>query len=173
MQPDVTSLALSRGLGHPVDSRHLPHPLTRGLTMLGAAAACVALLVLVSWLAQDSSSVLYEVLHVVGLFFCFSTLFFVVTGIRVFVTGAQSFHVFTNGFVHRRNGRVRAYAWTEIAELKPVLQTRGEGRGRLLHYALVPRHDKPVAIPVALVDGRDSFLDHLIGLLYQHGVPVS
>ncbi|MFI1991673.1 hypothetical protein [Actinoplanes sp. NPDC020271] len=75
--------------------------------------------------------------------------------------------------MHRRNGKVRAYVWPDVAELKPVLQTRGEDKGKLMHYALVPRHDKPIAVPVAIVDGRDTFLDNLMGLLQQHGIPVS
>lgn len=170
---DVTALALSRGLGHMVDSRSLPNPVTRGVGMLLSAALSIGLLVLLSYLGKDSDGFFWEILHVVALFFCFSAVFLIVASIRVFVAGAQSFHVFTNGFVHRRNGRSRAYGWPELAELKPVLQTRGEDKGKLLNYALVPRHDKPIAIPVAVVNGRDTFLDNLMGLLQHHGVPVS
>ncbi|BCY11214.1 hypothetical protein [Actinoplanes sp. L3-i22] len=170
---DVTALALSRGLGHRVDSRKLANPVTRGAGLLLAAAASIGLLVLLSYLGQDSDGFFWEVLHVIALVFCFSAVFLIVSGLRVFIVGAQSFHVFANGFVHRRNGRVQAYTWPEVTELKPVLQTRGEDRGRLLSYALVPRQAKPIAIPVAVVDGRDPFLDNLMGLLQHHGIPVS
>jgi hypothetical protein len=170
---DVTNLALSRGLGHLVDSRKLPNPMTRGLGMLLAAGGSIALLVLISYLAKDQDGFFWEVLHVVGLFFCFAAVFLIAASIRVFVVGAQSFHVFTNGFVHRRNGKVRAYGWQDVTELKPFLQTRGEDKGKLVHYSLVPRHDKPIAIPVTIVDGRDTFLDNLMGLLQHHGIPVT
>ncbi|WP_436533559.1 hypothetical protein [Actinoplanes sp. HUAS TT8] len=170
---DVTALALSRGLGHLVDTRKLPNPVTRGLGLLVGSAVVFGLLLLLSYLGRDADGFFWEILHVIALFLCFMVLYFVINAIRVLIIGAQSFHVFTNGFVHRKNGTLRAYVWPELTEFKPVLQTRGENKGTLLHYALVPRHDKPIAVPVAIVNGRDTFLDNLMGLLQHHGIPVS
>lgn len=170
---EVHAIALSRGLGHFVDSRKLPNPVARGIGMLLSAAGAFAVLLVLGYFAQDRDGILWEILHFVALAFCFVMVALIGGAIRVFITGAQSFYVYTNGFAHRRNSKLRAYGWNEVTELKPVLQTRGDDKGKLLHYALVPRHDKPIGIPVNIVNGRDPFLDNLMGLLQQHGVPVT
>ncbi|BCJ47069.1 hypothetical protein GCM10010168_34110 [Actinoplanes ianthinogenes] len=164
---DVSSLAYSRGLGQEVADRSLPSPLKAGGTWLGIAAGSLLLLFLAS-LGHDTDGIVYGLLRLVGLFFCFLMVYALAMGIRTFIQGAQSYYVFTGGFVHRRNGRAQAYTWSEIAECKPLLR-----KGQLINYQLVPRGRKPINIPVILVNNRDAFLDSLMGLLHQHGIPVS
>ena len=112
-------------------------------------------------------------LHLVELVLCFTMFSMLTFAVRSFARGAQSFHVFAGGFVHRRNGRSRAYAWPQVAELRPVLKRRGDDAGKLQSYQLVLRDGGAVTVPVEIVDGRDPFLDHLMGLLDRHGIPVS
>ena len=164
---DVTALAMSRGLGHQVADRSLPSPLKAGGSWIAVAAVSLLLLFLVS-LGHDTDGLLYGILRFIGLFFCFLMVYSLAMGIRVFIQGAQSFYVFANGFVHRRNGRSQAFTWPEIVEMKPLLK-----KGQLVNYLLVPRHRKPIGIPVVLENNRDSFLDNLMGLLNRHGIPVS
>ncbi|GAA4603821.1 hypothetical protein BJY16_004754 [Actinoplanes octamycinicus] len=164
---DVSSLAYSRGLGHQVADRSLPSPLKAGGSWLAVAAVSLLLLFLAS-LGHDTDGIVYGLLRLVGLFFCFLMVYSLAMGIRIFIQGAQSFHVFTGGFVHVRNNRAQAFTWAEIAECKPLLR-----KGQLVNYQLVPRGRKPINIPVILVDNRDAFLDNLMGLLHRHGIPVT
>jgi hypothetical protein len=164
---DVTTLAMSRGLGHQVADRSLPSPLKAGGSWIAVAAASLLMLFLAS-LGHDTDGLLYGVLRFVGLFFCFLMVYSLAMGIRVFVQGAQSFFVYTGGFVHRRNGRSQAFTWPEIVEMKPLLR-----KGQLVNYLLVPRNRKPIGIPVVMENNRDSFLDNLMGLLHHHGIPVT
>jgi len=99
--------------------------------------------------------------------------FAIVFAIRAFARDAQSYHVFAGGFVHCKNKHSTAYAWNEIAELTPFRQRAGQDRSKLLHYRLVPRGGRPIAIPLVIVEGRDSFMDNLMGMLDHNGVPVS
>ncbi|WIM99434.1 hypothetical protein ACTOB_003085 [Actinoplanes oblitus] len=164
---DVTSIAYARGLGHQVADRALPSPLRAGGTWLGVAAGSLLLLFLAG-LGHDAGGMVYALLRLVGLFFCFLMVYSLAMGIRIFIQGAQAYYVFTGGFVHRRNNRAQAFTWAEIAECKPLLR-----KGQLINYQLVPHHRKPIDIPVILVNNRDAFLDNLMGLLHRHGIPVT
>ncbi|MFI5933371.1 hypothetical protein [Actinoplanes sp. NPDC051494] len=174
---EITGAALARGLGRRLASRYLLSPAISGGLSLLLLAGCILAFVLLGVLGPKASGLLEDVLGWVANLLCFATVVAIVLVIRSFVRGAQSYHVYTGGFVHRKNGRVTAYAWNEIAELKPFLQKAGEDRGKLVHYRLVTRlvtrPGRTIALPVEITDGRDPLLDHLMGMLDQHGIPVS
>jgi hypothetical protein len=170
---DVSQLAQTRGFGPRVASRALASPLVTGGLGLVAAAACVGLLMLFGALHPPRTGLLYPVMRFIALFLCFSLVGALVFSIRAFVRGAQAFHVYAGGFIHRRNGKARAFGWPEVGELRPVYGKRGDTAGKLLHYQLVPRTGAPVAIPLHLVDGRDAFMDQFMAVLDRNGIPVS
>jgi hypothetical protein len=97
---------------------------------------------------------------------------FVIYGIALLIRGKRSYHVFANGFVHRRNATVWAYRWAEVAELRGRLFTEGENAGRVMDYELVPQAGKEIIVPLEVVDGRDTFVDALITGLREAGRPV-
>jgi hypothetical protein len=169
---DLKSLALTRGFGHLVASRTLASPLLTGGAGLLLAAVCIGLMLLIGQ-GVDTKGVVHEALHLIEVTLCITTASALAFGVRSFARGAQSFYVFTGGFVHKRNGKCRAYSWSELDELRPVLVRRGDDAGKLRNYELVASTGRPIAIPLDIVDGRDEFMDQLMGLLDQHGIPVS
>jgi hypothetical protein len=172
MPPNVAQAAQERGLGHLLGARQLANPIMVGILSLVAAAVSFGLLMLISNLGKDSGGVLYSVLRVVALFFCFAMVAALAYGVAALVRGAQAYYVYTDGVIHRRNGRVRAFTWAEVVELRGIIGTKGDNAGKLLHYKLTPQGGKAFLIPISIVDGRDEFLDHLISALKQHGRPV-
>jgi hypothetical protein len=171
--PNVTAMAHSRQLGPRLASRKLANPLAVfGLSIL-ASAASLGMLILFSWIGQSVDGVLHAIVRFGGLFFCFAFVGALVYGLATLARGAQSFHVYAGGFVHRRNSKVSAYNWPEVAELRPVIGKRGDTAGKLQSYQLVPRSGSPIGIPLAIENGRDPFMDQLMAVLQQHGIRVS
>jgi hypothetical protein len=170
---EIANAALSRGLGRRLGSRYLVSPAISGGVSLAALAGCILLFALLGVLGPHAPAAAREVLRIVAHVMCLATVVAIVYVIKSFARGAQSYHVYAGGFVHRRNSRVTAYTWGELAELKPFIQKVGEDKGRLVHYRLVPRQGRTIAVPVEITDGRDPFLDHLMARLDEHGVPVS
>jgi hypothetical protein len=179
---DVTYLAQTRGFGTQLASRALANPLAVAGGALLVAAVLLGLMVLVGQgvdatgigrRSVDTAGAIHAVLHFLALFLCFGMVGALGYGVRALARGRQSFHVFTGGFVHRRNGKCRAYAWPEVAELRPVFVQRGDDAGKLRCYRLVPRDGTAIMIPLVIVGGRDPFMDELMSVLDQNGVPVS
>lgn len=171
--PPVTALAQSRGFGPLVASRKLANPLVVSGLSLVAALVCLGLLILMSSLFPDVEGALTPLIRGAALFLCFGFVIMLTYAIATLVRGAQSFHIYGGGFVHRRNGKVHAYAWPEIAELRPVVGKRGDAAGKVQSYQLVPRSGPVVAIPLAIENGRDPFMDQLMAALHHHGIRVA
>lgn len=172
LPPAVLTAAHSRQLGPPVATRKLPNPLlVSGVSVL-LAFGSLGLLVLVSWWATDITGPLRTLLRAVALFSCFSFVGLLAYAIAVLVRGAQAFYLFAGGFVHRRNSRVRALAWPEVAELRPMVAKRGSAAGKVQSYQLVARDRKTIAVPLVLQDGRDLFMDQLMAVVARYGIPI-
>ncbi|GAA1796571.1 hypothetical protein GCM10009682_17910 [Luedemannella flava] len=169
----VVDAVHARGLGTLVSTRFTANPITTALLSFGAAAACFGLMYLVAAIGEDADGVLYAVLRFFALFGCFGMVAALAFGISALVRGAQTFYIFTNGVVHRRNSRATGYTWAELSELRSVIGTKGDNAGKLLHYQLVPTTGRPFAIPMLVVDGRDEFMDNLIAAMNYHGRPVN
>src|SRR5256885_9110152 len=169
---EVADVARDRGLGPRVASRKLANPLVVAGISLGAAVLALVLLMAFAGLHPPTHGLLYPLVRFVGLFLCFGFVGALVYGIAALVRGAQSFHVYAGGFVHRRNGKVRAVTWPEVAQLSPVTGKRGDNTGKLLHYQLVLRDGSTIAVPLQIVNGRDEFMDHLMATLRGNGIPV-
>jgi hypothetical protein len=170
--PAVAAEAAQRGFGGLISSRAMANPVAMGLLGLVGAVAFLGLLILVSQIGHDSSGIVYGLLRFVGLFSCFAMVGALVFGISALVRGAQSNYIYPGGIIHKRNGSVRSYSWTEVQQLRGIIATKGDSAGKLLHYQLTPTAGKPFLIPLNIVDGRDEFLDHLIAALQQNGRPV-
>jgi hypothetical protein len=169
----VTALAHQHQLGPRLASRRLANPVLVATISLVAAAASLGLLILLSSIGSDiDGGVLRSVVRFAALFLCFGFVGLLAYGIAALARGAQSFHVYAGGFIHRRNSKLRAFAWPEIVELRPVVGKRGDTAGKIQHYRLTPRAGKPIAIPLDIQGGRDEFMDHLMAALRHHGVPV-
>src|SRR6266536_1973929 len=108
---DVADAARDRALGSRLASRKLANPLVIGGASLGVAAACFGLMALFGALHPPTTGLLYPVMRFIALFLCFAMVGALAYGIAALVRGAQSFHVYAGGFVHRRNGKVRAVSW--------------------------------------------------------------
>lgn len=173
LPPAVLDVVRARGLGNLVSTRYTPNPITTAVLSFLAAAACLGLLFGASAIGHDADGLLYAVMRFFGLFGCFGMVAALAFGISALVRGAQTFYIFTNGVVHRRNNRATGYAWTELSELRSVIGTKGDSAGKLLHYQLVPTAGRPIAIPMLVVDGRDEFMDNLIAAMNYHGRPVT
>lgn len=171
--PAVTALAHNRQLGPRLASRKLLNPLMVGGVSLVVALACLGLLILMSTVFPDPEGALTPLVRGAALFFCFGFVGALTYSIATLVRGAQSFHVYAGGFVHRRNSKVRAYGWPEVAELRPVVGKRGDAAGKVQSYQLVPRSGPPVGIPLAIENGRDEFMDQLMAVLHHHGIRVA
>lgn len=173
--PAVTDLVRSRGLGDLVSTRFTANPVMVAVVSFVVAVVCVGLMFGVSAIGENTDGFLRSVLRLFALVGCFGMVASLAYGIRALVAGAQTFYIYTNGVVHRRNSRARAFTWDELAELRSVIGTKGDDAGKLLHYQLVPRTGAgaPMAIPLLLVDGRDEFVDNLIAAMRYHGRPVN
>jgi hypothetical protein len=169
---EVADAARDRGFGPRVASRKLANPLVVAGVSLAVAVLALVLMMIFGALHPPTHGVLYPVMRFVALFLCFGFVGALVYGIAALVRGAQSFHVYAGGFVHRRNGKVRAVAWPDVAQLTPATGKRGDNTGKLLHYQLVLRDGSTIAVPLVIVDGRDEFIDHLMAALRGSGIPV-
>jgi hypothetical protein len=172
---DVSQAAQARGFGPLMSVRQLANARNRFLLWLVIAAACLGLLIGISYLGSKMSvfDAMYSVVRFIGLFFCFGMVFAIVTAIRTIVVGNRSYFVFGEGFVYRHNGKVQAFSWPEITGMQSVLGKRGDAAGKLSHYNLLAEGGTSIMIPIAIVDGRDEFLDHLMAALNRHGRPIS
>jgi hypothetical protein len=170
--PGVTAMAHSRQLGPRVASRKLMNPFVVAGVSLVIALGCLGLLIIMSTVFSDVEGALSPLVRGLALFLCFGFVGALTYGLATLARGAQSFHVYAGGFVHRRNSKVRAYGWAEVAELRPVIGKRGDAAGKVQSYQLVPRSGPPIGIPLAIENGRDEFMDQLMAVLRHHGIRV-
>jgi hypothetical protein len=171
---DVAAAAAARNLGSVIDARKLANPFASAIIMVVLAAASFGLLALVANLVpRGTSGILLPLVRVVAVALCFGGVMFVALAARALVTGARSYFVYDHGFAYKHNGKVEAFGWADVTALKPVFATKGDNAGKLLHYNLVRQADKPVLIPLNIVNGRDPFLDSLLAILTRLGRPVN
>jgi hypothetical protein len=174
----VEQAAAQRGFGTLLGSRLLNRPVLTAMFYLAIGVACFVLLWLSSWLIMTvfhptSYSLLWSILRIVPLAFCFGMVIAPVYALRILIAGSRSFFAYTNGLVYVQRSKIQTVAWTEVSELRSVIATRGDDAGKRVHYDLVPVNGSPVSIPIVIVDGRDEFLDHVIAALRQHGRPIN
>jgi hypothetical protein len=172
-QPDVLAAARDNQLGQYLTSRFLASPFAMSFVFFVVALVCLGIMIGFSQIGKDSEGLLYSVLRILVLIGCFGFVSALTTAIAVLVKGFQSWHLFAGGLVHRRNGKVTAVSWPQIAEIRPLVTKRGDNAGKVQNYQVVLRAGTPIAIPLVLADGRDEFLDALFATVRQHGVPVS
>jgi len=173
--PDaVGRLAAQRNFGPFVDIRREVPTSEALIKGWGTAAVSVGLLVLVSWIANDTSvfSLARSILRFFALIFLFMAVWGLVYGIRGLVVGSRAHYMFAGGLVHRRRSGVRAVAWPEVIVLKSVYNRRNQGsEGKVLGYR-VEYQGGSFTIPLALVDGRDAFIDQIVANLRAHNRPI-
>jgi hypothetical protein len=172
---EISQAAQARGLGPLLSERQLANVRNRFLLWLVIALACLGLLIGVSAVGSKMSvfDAMYSVVRFIGLFFCFGMVFAIGTAIRTLVVGNRAYFVYSEGFVYRHNGKVRAFTWPETTGLQSVLGKRGDAAGKLSHYNLLVQGSEPIMIPIRIVNGRDEFLDHLMAALNRHGRPIT
>lgn len=170
--PDVAATAQRGQLGPHLATRQMMHPLVAGGLGLLASLASLGLLILVSYLATDIDGPVRALLRFVALFFCFAFVGALAWGIAALVRGNRSFHVYAGGFIYRHNGKMRVITWPEVTDLRPVIAKRGAASGKIQHYQLTLHNGKHVPVPLAIVDGRDPFMDQLMAVLRHSGIPV-
>ena len=69
-------------------------------------------------------------------------------------------YLFAGGMVHRFLTGTRVATWAEIDRFAPIRNRFGDGAdGRVLGYRVEAGGRKVAAVPLLLVDGRDSFVD--------------
>jgi hypothetical protein len=172
---DVAQLAAQRGFGNLLDIRRevpLSAALIRGW---GIAAVSFALMLLVAWLGQDTSvfSLARSILRLFVLFFFFLFVWGLVYGIRGLVVGSRVHYLYEGGLVHSRRSGLRAVTWPEVTVLKSVYNRRSQGgEGKVLGYRVETQGGTAFTIPLALVDGRDTFIDRIVERLRAHGRPI-
>lgn len=170
--PDVASVAERRQLGPHLTTRQLMNPLVAGGLGLIASVVSLGLLVLVSFLASDIDGPVRALLRFIALFFCFAFVGAFAWGIAALARGSRSFHVYAGGFIYRHNKKIRVITWPEVADLRPVIAKRGQASGKIQYYQLTLHQGKHISVPLAIVDGRDHFMDQLMAVLHHNGIPV-
>jgi hypothetical protein len=176
--PEVQQAAAQHGFGPLLGTRLLNRPVITALVYLAVGVACFLLLMLSSWVLTSvfhpkSFSLLWSILRIIPLAFCFGMVIAPVYALRILVTGSQSFFAYANGLVYLHRRRIQTVAWQEVNELRSVIATRGDNAGKLLHYSLIPASGSPVPLPIVVVDGRDEFLDHVIAALRHYRKPIN
>jgi hypothetical protein len=172
---EVEDAARRRGFGSLISCRALPNPVVTAATWLGVSAAGFVLLYVIAAIGADLDpfSFLRSVLHAVAFGLFFVALYGVVFAIRRLVVGPRSYWVFDNGFIHKQRTTTQALSWAEVQGLAPVIGSKGDTAGKVLEYRLVPATGKPIAVPLAIENGRDPFMDALMAALQRHGKPIS
>jgi hypothetical protein len=141
----------------------------------GIAAVSFGLMILFGWLGQDTS--VFSLGRMVLRFFMLIVFFMFVWGlaygIRGLVVGSRVHYLYEGGLVHSRRSGLRAVAWPEVTLLKSVYNRRSEGaEGKVLGYRVETQGGSSFVIPLALVDGRDAFIDWIVDRLRAHGRPI-
>lgn len=115
----------------------------------------------------------YTILRFVVLFFFFLLVSGLIIAIRGLVVGSRAHFLHAGGLVSVRRGGPVAVAWPEIESLEALYNRRQQGsEGKVLGYR-VHAGGRPVfAVPLAVVDGRDAFMDRIIEQVRAHGRPV-
>jgi hypothetical protein len=176
--PDAAQAAAARGFGALLGARINNRPMVTALVYFVLSAVCLVMLLVTSWLIGEvfhpaSGSLVWSVLRIVPLAFCFGFVILPVYAIKALVAGSRSLFAYPNGLVYKHNKEIQAVAWPEVTELKSVVGTRGEQAGKLLYYNLVPAAGKPIPLPINVVDGKDEFLDHVIEGLRRYQRPIN
>jgi hypothetical protein len=171
----VGRLAAQRNFGPFLDIRR-EVPVSEALIKgWGTAGVSFGLMILVSWIASDTGvfSLARSILRFFALIFFFMFVWGLVYGIRGLVVGSRVHYLFSGGLVHSRRSGLRAVAWPEVAVLKSVYNRRQQGsEGKVLGYRVESRDGSSFTIPLALVNGRDAFIDQVVGNLRAHNRPI-
>ncbi len=177
--PDlVQRLSASRGFGDLIDTRHeisRKGALFRGCVLIVGSSGLLAVLFGVVG-APDlitSSTAFYFIFNFIRLFLLCSWVAGVGFVLRGIFVGSRSHYLYAGGLVHNRRGGPFAVAWPELAAFKSFYNRRGTSQaGRILGYRVTTRDGRSFTIPLVLVNGRDRFIDVIIGNLRAYGRPI-
>ena len=92
-----------------------------------------------------------------------------VLAVRGVLIGTRMHYLYSGGLIHRRRRGMQKIAWPEITEVCAVY---GRERGDITGYR-VTGAGHSILVPLACgADGRDAFIDELLGFAQQHDRPI-
>lgn len=171
--PEVVAAAGDRGLGELVAARKEMNPFVGAGIGLGAAAICYGVMWGVTAIGQRFSLRSAQKLSGwLGLAACILLVLCIGYAIYVLIHGARAYYIWSDGFIYTHNRTIRAFRWSEVAELRGRRHESGDNAGKVAEYQVVPAEGRPITVPLEVDDGRDEFVDALIDALRAEGRPV-
>lgn len=167
----VAEVAGQRGFGALLDSRQ---DVSVGRTVgigCGGCLVCIALVFGLSAISASFSvfSLGYSVFHALGFGVLFAGLGLGAFGLRGLIQGPRTYYLYAGGIVRRLRSGVAAIAWPDATRLVPVYGKKQESAGKVLGYRLDARDGTSFVLTLALVDGRDPFVDQVIEHVRRNG----
>lgn len=167
----VAEIAGQRGFGALLDSRQ---DVSVGRTVgigCGGCLVCIAVAFGIGAITAGLSlfSAGYTVLHALSVGVLFAGLGLGTYGLRGLIQGPRTYYLYSGGIVRRLRSGVAAIAWPEAARMVPVYGKKQESAGKVLGYRLDARDGTSFVLTLALVDGRDGFLDQVIEHVRRNG----
>jgi hypothetical protein len=171
IKPKVAEAAAASNLGPLREACVEGNPFTKGLLWIVAAAACIGLLTLFSWLG-----VTYDVgwLRVFVCLLGIGALFSIFFAVQTLVRGFRATYWYENGLVYLKNGRVQVMPWSQVDEML-LWKAGGKSsmKGLMLSYIVVGFDGQKFSVAAnGERDPGDSFGGRLCGQVAQLGRPV-
>lgn len=169
--PPVAEAAMNRAFGDLRDARQDASPKVTVGVGCGGALVCLVVLIIVGTVGEKLSvfSAVYSLLHVVALVLVFAGLGLAVFGFRGLAGGARANYLYAGGIVHTHRKTVTAVAWPDAVRMRPVHGKQQGSEGKVLAYVLTGRDGTAIPLALALVNGRDPFLDQVIDAVRRGG----
>lgn len=120
--PRVAELAGARHLGDPRISHGEPGPIANLMLAVAVGLGGFGILAFVNW---TRLGVLRPV-AIIGLAGLVIAVILVLRAVKVAVTGRRMCHLYSHGFVYRRNWRLRAVTWPEVAAVARAYAGRNQ-----------------------------------------------
>ena len=163
--PGVAELAAEHRLGHPRISHGEPGPLTNLMLAVAVALGSFGILAFVTW---TELGVLRPV-AIIGVAGLVIAVILVLRAVKVAVTGRRMCHLFTHGFVYRRNWRLQAVTWPEVKVITRAYA--GRNRTVLDRYNVFLHDDTKLVLVAGTADEAGKrFVSEIEHDIAQHGV---
>ena len=170
----VGRLAAQRGFGGLIDVRReisMTSALVMGVGTAVGSGVAMWLLSLVPG-ATSAFSWVHSVARVFALVFFFAMVWGIIMAVRGLVVGSRACFLFEGGLVAKHRTGPIAVAWPEITALKTVYRRNQGNEGKVAGYRVETPNGTAFAVPLVLVDGRDAFIDRIVGQVRALGRPI-
>ncbi|WP_345438681.1 hypothetical protein [Actinoallomurus vinaceus] len=122
--------------------------------------------------ATSMFSWVHSVARIFALVFFFAMVWGIVMAVRGLLVGSRACFLFEGGLIAKRRTGPVAVAWPEITALKTVYRRNQGNEGKVAGYRVETPNGTAFAVPLVLVDGRDAFIDRIVGHVRALGRPI-